>query len=501
QGERIGSVELAVGEDGKILGIRYKFIEDVGAYPRPPEPGALFRVFSVLNGAYDVRAIEADFTVVLTNRLPTGLNRGYGGPQFYFALETAVDKAAEELGLDPFEFRLRNLIKEFPKALAGEQFYETPTGGLYPRQDYAAVLRALEPEYRRLKASKRPGLGVGLAVVVEPSGTNLGYVDLAVEPEKRRYPHSGSGEYVTIWVDPAGYIGVRVNSTNEGLGHETALAEVVAGELGVDPEAVRVEYKVDTAHLWGLASGSYSSRFAPVVASAAILAARRLVEKLTPLAAWLLKAEAVRYEGGAFVDAGDPKRRLELRRLASAVQWDPGSLPEGLTADLSATVYFQPPTVKAPSGDFVNSSATYSIQAHLAVVEVDPDTCQIKVVKYAVAHDAGRIIKRELLDGQLYGSIILGVNMALNEELKYSEDGTPLTTLFDAYESYTLGDVVGLEVDLIHFETPAKFLPSGAHGAGEGPVMGAPAAIANAVADAIDKRIAELPIKPWKLCT
>ena len=493
-GERVGYVELAVRKDGKILGARYRFIEDVGAYLRPPEPGALFRVHGNLNGAYDIRAIEAHYTVVFTNKSPTGLNRGYGGPQLYFALERAVDEAARSLGIDPLEFRLRNLIREFPVRVAGTNFYETATGGLYPQQNYEAVVKALEPEYRRWLEEKRRGrkVGVGIAVVVEPSGTNLGYVDVAVEAERRRHPHSGAGEYVTLSVDPSGAVQVFVNATNEGLGHETVLAEVVARELGIRPEDVNVTFRVDTSYTWSLSSGSYSSRFAPVVVSAAIEAARLLKEKLMRVGAHMLRARRVNYGEGYVYNLDNPNARVDIKRIAAAVHWDPGGLPEGVEGGLSVVYYFQPPTVKAPIGDRVNSSAAYAIQAHLAVVELDDD---IKVVKYVVAHDAGKILKRELLEGQLHGGIHHGIAMALYEELKYGEDGVPRSLLLDTYGTPTLSEFVDLDVELIHFESITDYLPSSAYGAGEGPVMGAPAAVANAVSDLLGVSVRSLPIR------
>jgi len=493
-GERVGYVELAVKKDGKILGVRYRFIEDAGAYLRPPEPGALFRVHGNLNGAYDIRAVEAHYTVVFTNKSPTGLNRGYGGPQLYFALERAVDEAARSLGIDPLEFRLRNLIREFPVRVAGTNFYETATGGLYPQQNYEAVVKALEPEYRRWLEEKRRGrkVGVGIAVVVEPSGTNLGYVDVAVEAERRRHPHSGAGEYVALSVDPSGVVQVFVNATNEGLGHETVLAEVVARELGIRPEDVNVTFRVDTSYTWSLSSGSYSSRFAPVVVSAALEAARLLKTRLMLIGAHMLKARRPGYGEGYVYDLDNPHARIDIKRIAAAVHWDPGGLPEGVEGGLSVVYYFQPPTVKAPVGDRVNSSAAYAIQAHLAVVELDHD---VKVVKYVVAHDAGRILKRELLEGQLHGGIHHGIAMALYEELRYSEEGVPKSLLLDTYGTPTLSEFVDLDVELIHFESAADYLPSGACGAGEGPVMGAPAAVANAVSDLLGVPVRSLPIR------
>lgn len=500
-GARRGIVEIAADKDGKIKGFRYVFYEDVGAYPRPPDPGVLFRVHGNMNGAYDVRAIEAEHYVVLTNKLPTGLNRAYGGPPFYFMLEVAVNELARELGIDPLELRLKNLIRDFPKKIGDEYFYETVTGGLYPKQDYERVVMAIEPEYRRwLEERKRnPYIGVGISVLMEPAGTNLGYTDLALEPEKRRYPHSGSGSYVTMGLDMNGYIYVFINGTNEGLGHETTVAEAVASEFGIDPSMVIVDNRVDTTRIWALSDGSYSSRFAPIVMSAVLLASRQLKEKLTRLAMVALKTETVGYENGQFYDTKNPSKRIDLRRLASSVNWDPGSIPEGVDSSLSVTVFYQPPTVKAAEGDKINSSATYAIQAQLAVVELDPVTYDVRIRKYVIAHDSGRVFKKEFVDGQLMGGLMHGIALTLYEELMYDEQGNPLTTSLDIYESPTLAEAVGIDVEFIHFETPTKHLLSGAHGVGEGAMMGVPAAIVNALTSILGKPITDLPIRPHKI--
>jgi 2-furoyl-CoA dehydrogenase large subunit len=500
-GARKGVVEVAATRDGLIQGFRFRFYEDVGAYPRPPDPGVLFRVHGNMNGAYDVRAIVVEDHVVVTNKLPSGLNRAYGGPPFYYMLEVAVNEVARELGIDPLELRIKNLIREFPKKIGDEYFYETVTGGLYPRQDYERVVRAIELEYRRWLEERRknPNIGVGIAILVEPAGTNLGYTDLAIEPSKRKYPHSGSGSYVSVSIDMSGYIRVFVNGTNEGLGHETTLAEVIASEFGVDPSIVFVENRVDTTRTWALSDGSYSSRFAPIVVSAAILAARQLKDKLTRLAMVILGTDKVGYENGQFYDINNPSRRIDIRRMASSINWDPGSLPEGLDASLSATVFYQPPTVKAAEGDRINSSATYAIQAQLAVIELDPATYDIKVRKYVIAHDAGRVLKREFVDGQLMGGLMHGLALTLYEELMYDDQGNPVTTSLDIYESPTLAEAVGIDMEFIHFETPTKHLVSGAHGVGEGVMMGVPAAIVNALASIIGKAVTDLPLRPYKI--
>ena len=485
--ERKGEVEIAATKSGKILGIRYNFVEDVGAYVRPPEPGALFRVQGCLNGAYDVKNISGWYRVVVTNKSPTGLNRGYGAPPFFFALETAIDHLADELGIDPLELRIKNLITRFDRVINGIEFYETPGGGLYPKQDYLRVVNAIREEYERWKGQK--DVGVGLAVFVEPSVTNLAYVDLALN--NRRNPHSASADYLTLSFNPDGTLSVFVNGTNEGLGHETTIVDIVCKELGLKPDEVSVTNQVDTGQPWNLASGSYSSRFAPVIISALILAIEDMKKKLITLAKKYLEAEEVAFQNGQFVDVKNPKKSVDVRRLVSAYHWNPSAFNVGFP--LVSTGYFYSPLLKPVDGDRINSALAYGINAHLAVVKIIDG--QVKVVKYVVSHDIGKILEKDILEGIMTGSIIHGINLALYEELKYDERGNPLVTTFDSYESLTLGDLVDTDIQYIHFETPSPYIPSGAYGGGEGPIMGAPAAIANAVSRLLKRRVSETPIR------
>lgn len=486
-GERKGSVEIASTKDGVIKGIRYTFYEDVGAYVRPPEPGALFRVQGNLNGAYDIRAIEAEYYVVLTNKSPTGLNRGYGGPPFYFALETAVDKLADELGIDPFELRLKNLIKRFDVEINGQRFYETISGGLYPEQDYERVVRAIEEEYKRWKKEK--DVGVGIAVIVEPSGTNLAYVDLALN--KIRNPHSASGEYVTISLNPDGSVLVFVNGTNEGLGHETTIREFVSKELGIPEDQIHVENRVDTTQPWNLGSGSYSSRFAPITMSAVKIGLDEIKKRLEELAKKYLETDSVIFEQGNFYDAKDRSKSVSIKTLVSAYHWNPSEF--NYNKPLSVTSYFYSPLLKPPENDRINSSLGYSIQAHLAVVK--RDDIGFKIIRYVISHDAGKILNKQLLEGQLYGGILHGIALTFYEELKYDERGNPLVTTFDSYESPTLSEVLGTDVEFIHFETESNYLPSKAYGGGEGPIMVVPAVLCNAISRLIGKRVSYLPVR------
>jgi len=239
---RVTELEAGFAADGELLALRYDAIEDVGAYVRAPEPATLYRMHGSLGGAYRVRNVATRNRVVLTNRCPTGLNRGFGGPQVYFALERTMAIAAKRLGLDPAAVARRNLIgaEEFP--------FRTPSGGLYDSGDYAACLdRALDlvryDERREEQAAaRREGrlVGIGLACVVEPSISNMGYITLAQTAAERAetLPKSGNAEGATVAVSPLGGITVRMATTPQGQGHKTVAAQVVADTLGVDPANV-----------------------------------------------------------------------------------------------------------------------------------------------------------------------------------------------------------------------------------------------------------------------
>jgi 2-furoyl-CoA dehydrogenase large subunit len=485
---RINRLEAAFAGDGELLGLRYDAIEDVGAYIRAPEPATLYRMHGSLSGAYRVQNVAARNRVVLTNRCPTGLNRGFGGPQVYLALERTLDIAARKLGIDPAELRRRNLVpaEAFP--------YRTPSGGLYDSGDYEGCLdRALEVgryDERRAEqgAARAEGrlLGIGLACVVEQSISNMGYITLANTPEERAggLPKSGNAESATVIVSPLGGITVRVGTTPQGQGHATVCAQIVADALGVEPADVEVRTELDTSTSgWTVASGNYSSRFSGVGAGAVYLAARKLAAK----------AQAIRDH------LGDDS--LSLRRVAGIVHWNPDALPEGMEPGLHETAYCAAPNLAPPDeDDRVASSAAHGFIVDLAVVEISRETGEVTVLDYVTVHDSGAVLNPLLLEGQIRGGFAHGVAPALFERVVYDDDGNLLTGTFMDYLCPTGADLPPLRIS--HLETPSPFTPLGAKGVGEGNTMSVPVAIANAVADALGREEVELPLTPprvWEL--
>ena len=502
---RTTEVEAAFAADGELLALRYDAIEDVGAYVRAPEPATLYRMHGSLSGAYRVRNVAARNRVVVTNRCPSGLNRGFGGPQLYFPLERTMAIAAGRLGLDPVEVARRNLIgaDEFP--------YRTPSGGLYDSGDYEACLDdALElaryGERRAEQAGARAEgrlVGIGLACVVEPSISNMGYITLAQTADERAegLPKSGNAEGATIAIGPLGGITVRIGTTPQGQGHATVAAQIVADELGVRPEDVEVLTDIDTStSAWTVASGNYSSRFSGVGAGAVLRAAERLAAKLCAIAAHQLGCGPgeIELRGGKAVNgAGE----VSLRRLAGAAHWNPESLPEGMEPGLHVTAFYAAPNLDPPDADDrVASSAAHGFIVDLAVVEVERATGRVEVLDYVTVHDAGRLLNPLLVEGQVQGGFAHGAASALYERVVHDEDGNLMTGSFLDYLCPTAPDLPPLRIG--HRESPSPFTALGAKGLGEGNTMSAPAAIANAVADALGVEEIEVPLTPprvWEL--
>jgi 2-furoyl-CoA dehydrogenase large subunit len=483
---RVTGVEAAFTSEGELVALRYDVIEDVGAYVRAPEPATLYRMHGSLSGAYRVRNVAARNRVVLTNTMPSGLNRGFGGPQLYLALERTMTIAAGRLGLDPAALRRKNLIQSdaFP--------YATPSGALYDSGDYEGCLDdALELsryDERRAEAetARAEGrlVGVGLACVVEPSVSNMGYVTLAEPAATRGLPKSGNAEGCSITVSALGGITVNMTTTPQGQGHRTVIAQIVADRLGVEPGDVDVLTDSDTSTSpWTIASGNYSSRFSGVGAGAVALAAEKLAAKLA----------AIRSHLG---DEG-----ASLRRVAGTAHWNPEALPPGMEPGLATTAYYAAPNLLPPDDeDRVASSAAHGFVADVAVVEIDRATGEITVLDYVTVHDAGRLLNPLLAEGQVRGGLAHGVAAALYERHVHDELGNLLTASFMDYLCPTAPDLP--TPTIAHRETPSPFLRLGAKGLGEGTTMSVPAAIANAVADAIARDDVEPPFTParvWEL--
>ena len=504
---RTTTLSAAVAADGRILALDWDQIEDCGAQLRAPEPATLYRMHGNLTGAYDIRHVAVRNRVVVTNKTPTGLNRGFGGPQVYFALERLVQRIALTLGLDPLDVITRNLVPAdaFP--------YRTATGALLDSGNYQeALARGIrEGSLATLKA-RRDGAraegrlyGIGYAAVVEPSVSNMGYITTVLTPAERRKagPKNGAQATATVSIDPVGSIAVHVASVPQGQGHRTVLSQVVADVFGLTPAEIRVNTEVDTAKdAWSIASGNYASRFAAAVAGTAKLAAERLAARLARIAASQLNTEAddIEFAGGTVHSRRNPDNTLPFSRLAAVSHWAPATLPDGVGAAIRETVFWTPPELTAPDEqDLINSSLCHGFIFDFCGIEIDRTTLQPRIDRYVTMHDCGTILHPGMVDGQIRGGFAQGLGAALYEEYAYAPDGSYLTGTFADYLLPTTEEVP--DPVILHMQTPSPFTPLGAKGVGEGNCMSTPVCIANAVADAIGASDIELPLSPARLAT
>jgi 2-furoyl-CoA dehydrogenase large subunit len=488
---RLTDIEAAVAADGRVLALRYDQREDVGAYLRAPEPATLYRMHGSLTGAYDIAHLAVRNRVVVTNKTPSGLVRGFGGPQVYFALERLMDRIAQTLDIDPLELRRRNFVRatQFP--------YTAAAGAVLDSGDYHRLLQMAEgaadmPALRaRQDAARAAGklYGIGVATIVEPSISNMGYISTVLTAAQREKagPKNGGIASATVAVDLLGGVNVVIASAPAGQGHRTVCAEVVAAVLGLSPESVVVNVEFDTAKdAWSVAAGNYSSRFAGAVAGTVHLATLKVRDKLALIAAsdFDCPIERIRFEGGRIFDAGQPDKSQAFTRLAASPHWAPALLPAGMSPGVRETAFWTPETLVAPDAqDRVNSSAAYGFIVDICGLEVDPATGRVRVDRYVTGHDAGRILHQQLADGQIRGAFAQGVGAALYEEFRYSADGSFQSGTFADYLVPTACEVP--EPTIVHLETPSPFTPLGAKGLGEGNNMSTQVTIANAFADAL----------------
>ncbi|MGA7778349.1 MAG: molybdopterin cofactor-binding domain-containing protein [Paraburkholderia sp.] len=503
---RFSTIEAAVENDGRIIALSYDQMEDCGGYVRAPEPATFYRMHGCLTGAYAIPNLLVRNRVVLTNKTPTGLVRGFGGPQVYFALERLMQRIALELKLDVLDVYRRNFV-------AADAFpYRAAAGALLDSGNYQEALRrsladgGYDELVARRDAARKEGrlYGIGFAAIVEPSVSNMGYITtvMPAEARKKAGPKNGAIASATVSVDLLGGVVVTVASTPAGQGHMTVCAQVVADVLGLDPKDIVVNVEFDThKDAWSVASGNYSSRFAGAVAGTVHLAAMKVRDKLTRVVAkqFSCKPEDVCFEGGRIYVKGAEDRALPFGRVASnAPHWAPALLPEGEEPGLRETVFWSPPNMEAPDeNDRINTSAAYGFAFDMCGIEIDRATGHIRIDRYVTAHDAGTLLNPALADGQIRGAFAQGLGAALMEEFRYGADGS--------FQSGTLADYLmptTCEVPdpvIVHLETPSPFTPLGAKGLGEGNNMSTPPCIANAVADALGVDDIRLPLTPAKV--
>ena len=471
-------VELGLSREGQIVALRDTFVHDCGAFVSWGIIVPLITSVSV-PGPYRVPNYEVDFTAVYTNKVPVTPVRGAGRPQAVFVMERMLDLAAERLELDRVAIRERNLIQpgEFPYDVGlvsrdgGPRRYDS---GNYPeclrRLVEAVGWGGVRPQQERARAEGR-WLGIGLALFVEDTG--LG-------------PYEG----IRVRVDPAGQVFVFSGTSSQGQSHETTLAQIVADGLSLPLERVTV-VPGDTAGIpYGV--GTFASRVAVLAGTSAAQATAEVRGKAIAVAASQLEAasEDLVLEDGRIDVRGAPGRGLTLAEVATLASTPrPGyAMPAGMDPGLEATAYVPV------------AQSTYSSGAHAALVEVDPETGLIKILRYVAVDDCGTLINPMIVEGQVHGGIAHGIGNAFLEEIVYDRAGQLMTGTLMDYALPRAADVPCLEVH--HVVTPSPLNPLGVKGAGEGGTLPAPAAIANAVADALHPlgvAVTEMPLTRERL--
>ena len=503
---RVTRAEAAYDDEGIVSAIRLEHFDDHGAYLRAPMPAPIYRMHGLSTNAYRIGHVEVTNNIMVTNKCPTGAVRGFGGPQLYFAVERTMHHIAVELGLDPLEVIRRNLIP------AGSFPYRAPAGALIDSGDFQKVIDetvrggGLDELKRRRDAARQQGklYGIGYAVVVEPSQSNMGYISTlktGIERE-RAGQKDGAIAASTINIDPLGSISVIADSVPQGQGHQTALAQIVADQLGVRFEDVTVNLETDTQKDgWSIAAGNYSCRFAPATTSATHLAATRLREKLARIAAQSLNvpADKIDFARGKVFARGNPENALSLHRVAGQAHWSPATLPDGMAPALRESATWNAPELTpTTANDEINTSLAYGFGFDFCGVEIDRDTGEVRVDKYVTSHDCGTILNPGLADGQIHGSFAAAIGATLYEEFVYGEDGSFLSGTFAEYVIPTAAEVPA--VDVLHpVQSPSPFTRLGAKGIAEGNQYSTPVCVANAVADALGRADITTPLTPAKV--
>ena len=454
-------VELAARSDGRLLGQRMRLVADIGAYQQLLTATIPTLTMLMLPGLYKVPTLYAELTEVYTNKTPTDAYRGAGRPEATYFIERGMDILARKLGMDPAEVRRRNFIEPtaFPYPTAAGLLYDS--GNYEPALDLALEKAGYQDLRRRQQELRGQGryLGIGLSTYVEICGIGPS----AIVP-------GGGWEGGTVRVERTGKVTVLTGTSPHGQGGETAFSQIVADELGVPMEDVTVIHG-DTAQVpFGV--GTFGSRAIAIGGTAIMMSVVKVKEKAKRFAGQMLEAapEDLVYESGQVYVKGHPDKGVTIQEIAWAA-WSGRTLPPDTEPGLEATSYFEP------------SNCTFPFGAHVAVVEVDPESGKVELQRYVSVDDCGTVINPLIVEGQVHGGIAQGVGQALMEEAVYDEDGQLLTgTLMD----YNIPKAEQLpSFELYRTQTPTPVNPLGAKGIGEAGTIGSTPAIVNAVVDAL----------------
>jgi carbon-monoxide dehydrogenase large subunit len=472
--DQLHDVEVAFDESGRILALRDRFLLDNGAY-NPMGLTDAYNTAAHLQGPYKIANLAVSGTCVSTNKVPNAPYRGAGRPEAVFVIERCIDTIAANSGIDPAEVRRRNFVQPDEMPYQAGILYRDGEPICYDSGNFPETLRrALDTAgYEELRNQQKDFresgrfVGVGIGCYVEGTGV-------------------GSFEGAKVRIDASGQLIIATGATGHGQSHETVYAQIAADLWGLSLDRISI-IEGDTAAI-PFGCGTFGSRSTVNVGSAIHGASVRLKEKVLRLAAHILEANPDDLElgGGKIFIRGMPDRSISLGELARAsVPGWASKLPGELEPGLEATFYFVPPTV------------TWANAAHVAIVEVDNQTGAIKLLDYIVAHDAGKLINPLLVEGQIHGGVAQGIGAALYEEIAYDPNGQILSGSFVNYLLPGCMEVPPIRT--VHLDSPSPLNPLGVKGLGEGGAIAPPAAIANALADALRPfatQVNEIPLTP-----
>jgi aerobic carbon-monoxide dehydrogenase large subunit len=480
--EQIHQIRAAATNDGRILGVKATIRASNGAYAIWPFTAGLDSGQASENvpGPYNIAAYEREVYAVATNKAPMGPYRGVGRIAACFSIERTIDEIAHRLGLDPIEVRRRNVVRTYPHTtIAGLQFESGSSAETLDQMEQLLNLPQLRRENAKLR-KENVYRGVGLAAIVEHSALGPKYF------AARGGNMALSFETACVRVEPDGRITLLVGTHSHGQGHETTFAQLVADEFSIGIDKVSVRFGDTAAGSYGL--GTWASRSLVFVSGAATLASRDVKSRMIKIAAHVLKRpehELVHADGAVMV-ASNNSQQVSLQEIARIANLRGDQLPEELDTGLEATRRYRAP-----------DPGTFSNSLHAAVVEVDVRTGAVAILRYVVIEDCGTLVNPLIVDGQIIGGVAQGIGQALLEEAHYDSGGQPTAATLADYLVPTAGDIPRIEIH--HRETPSPHTLGGFKGMGEGGAVNPPAAIANAVTDALSPfgvRVNHLPITP-----
>src|SRR5262245_12047008 len=487
--DQIHYVEMALKKDGTMLGIKDKIIADMGSTYTVDH--SIMAAALYMTGVYQIQNYSVDAFGVSTNKTTHGSLRGIGKADASYILERLVDIAARELKLDPIEIRLKNFIP--PEAFP----YRNATGALYDSGQYElAMKRTMEiAGYERLRKEqaelRKQGVyrGIGVALVMEPTSSS-------------RIHATGGYASCRLRIDPTGAATVFSSMGEQGQGHETTIAQIVASQTGIPFDKITVIHGDTLPTPYGFGTGS--SRSSVVLMPSAWVAGKLMRDKILGIAARRLGVmpEKLEIGNGKVFARENHEQSIAIMEIVRTAYGAIHLLPENMEPGLETTGYFINPNIDYEPDEQgrMNTFSSYPYAAIIAVVDVDIETGFIKIVRYCTVHDCGNMINPQIVDTQQQGSIVQGIGAALYEELRYDEEGQLLTSTFMDYRLPSVEEVPELELE--HIVTPNPFTPLGAKGAGETGMLGPPPALSNAVEDALSPfgvKVRQTPLTPERV--